>query len=117
MCPAQDGKMVNGLLELTVVRPSKSPYASPAFLVPNRDGGFRMVVDNCKVNAKVVLDSYPKPTIEQALVKFGGAVMFSILDPNSDYYQIPYLREVDGSLFSVPHSDYLNLTSCPWALV
>ena len=35
--------MVNELLEQGVVRPSKSPYASPAFLVPKSAGGFRMV--------------------------------------------------------------------------
>ena len=59
--------MVNGLLGQGVVRPSKSPYASPGFLVPKRDGGFRLVVDYRKVNAKVVFDSYPMPTIDQAL--------------------------------------------------
>jgi len=81
--------MVNELLEKGLVRPSKSPYASPAFLVPKRDGGFRMVVDYRKVNAKVVFDSYPMPTIEQALDQFGRAVVFSVLDLNSAYYQIP----------------------------
>jgi hypothetical protein len=65
-------KMVDKLLEQGVVRPSKSPYASPAFLVPKSGGGFRMVVDYRKVNAKVTFDSYPIPTIEQAFEQFGA---------------------------------------------
>jgi len=47
------------------------------------------VVDYRKVNTKIVFDSYPMPTIEQALDQFGGAVVFSVLDLNSAYYQIP----------------------------
>ena len=82
-------EMVDGLLEQGVVRPIKSPYASPAFLVPKCDGGFHLVVDYRKVNAKVVFDSYPMPTIEQALDQFSGASVFSVLDLNSAYYQIP----------------------------
>jgi hypothetical protein len=81
--------MVSDLLEQGVIRPSKSPYASPAFLVPKSGGDFRMVVDYRKVNAKVVFDSYPMPTIEQAFEQFGGAVVFSVLGLNSAYYQIP----------------------------
>jgi hypothetical protein len=81
--------VVDELLEQGVVRPSKSPYASPAFLVPKSGGGYRMVVDNRKVNGKVVLDSYPMSTVEQAFKQFGGAVVFSVLDLNSAYYQIP----------------------------
>ena len=80
---------VNELLQQGVVRPSKSPYASPAFLVPKRDGGFRLVVDYTKVNSKVLFDSNPMPTIEHALDQFGGAVVFSVVDLNSAYYQIP----------------------------
>ena len=71
------------------MRESKSPYAIPAFPVPKKYSGFRMVVDYRKVNSKVVFDSYPMPTIEQALDQFGGAVVFSVLDLNSAYYQIP----------------------------
>jgi hypothetical protein len=85
-------KMVDELLEQDVVRLSKSPYASPAFLVPKGGGGFCMVLDYQKVNAKVVFDSYPMPTIEQAFEQFGGAVVFSVLDLNSVYYQIPLSR-------------------------
>jgi hypothetical protein len=48
-----------------------------------------MVVDYRKVNAKVAFDSYPMTNIEQAFEQFGGAVVFSVLDLNSSYYQIP----------------------------
>jgi hypothetical protein len=69
-------EMVIQLLEEGVIRPSKSSYASPAFLVPKNGGNFRLVVDYRKVNSKVVFDSYPMPTIDQALEQFGGAVTF-----------------------------------------
>jgi hypothetical protein len=48
-----------------------------------------MVVDYRKVSAKVVFDSCPMPTIEQAFEEFGGAAVFSVLDFNCAYYQIP----------------------------
>jgi len=82
-------KMIDDLLEQGVVRPSKSPYASPAFLVPKSGGEFRMIVDYRKVNSKVVFNSYPTPTINQAFEQFWGAVVFSVFDLNSAYYQIP----------------------------
>ena len=56
-------QIVNELLEQGVLRPRKSPYSSPAFLVPKKDGGFRMVLDYRNVNAKIVFDSYPMPTV------------------------------------------------------
>jgi hypothetical protein len=82
-------RIVNELLEQGVIRPSKSQYASPAFLMPKGEGGFRLVVDYRKVNSKIVFDSYPMPTIEQAFEQFAGAAIFSVLDLNSAYFQIP----------------------------
>lgn len=75
--------MIDDLLEQGVVRSSKSPYSSPAFLVPKSRGGFRMVVDYQKVNSKVAFHSHPMPTIEQAFEEFRGAMVCSLLDLNS----------------------------------
>jgi len=63
-------QIVNELLDQGVVRPSKFQYASPALLVPKSGGGFRTVVDYRKVNAKVLFDSYPMPSINQAFDQF-----------------------------------------------
>jgi hypothetical protein len=82
-------EMVDDLLADGVIRPSRSPYASPAFLVPKNGGGFRLVVDFRKVNTKIMFDSYPMPTIDQAFEQFGGATIFSVFDLNSAYFQIP----------------------------
>jgi len=100
------------LLEQGVVRPSTFPHASPTFLVPMSTAGFRLVVVYRKVNSKVVFDSYPMPTIEQA---FGCAVVFYVSDLNSAYYQIP-LRFGVVRLPSARHSLYINSTSCLWGV-
>jgi hypothetical protein len=55
---------VEDLLRQGIIRPSKSPYASPAFLVTKSGGSYRMVVDFRKVNKKIKFDSYPMPTID-----------------------------------------------------
>jgi hypothetical protein len=57
-------EFLEDLLQKGVVQPSKSPYASPAFLLPKSGGGYQMVVDYCKVNKKICFDSYPLPKIE-----------------------------------------------------
>jgi len=48
-----------------------------------------MVVDYSKVNKKICFDSCPLPKIEQAFQHFSGSTVFSVLDFNSAYYQIP----------------------------
>ena len=88
--------IVNQLLEQGVVRPSKSPYASPAFLAPKGEMALRMVVDYRKVNSKIIFDSYTMRTIDQAFEQLGGAAVFSVFDLNSAYYQIPVYEEPAG---------------------
>jgi hypothetical protein len=85
-------EFVQDLERQGVVQASQSPYASPAFLLTKPDGGYRMVVDYRKVNKKIAFDAYPLPTLEQAFQHFAGAKVFSILDLNSAYYQVPLTK-------------------------
>jgi len=82
-------EFVEDLLQKRVVRPSKSSYASPEFFLPKSGGGYRMIVGYRKVNKKNCFDSYPLPKIEQAFQNFSEAMLFSVLDFNSAYYQMP----------------------------
>ncbi|PNF31069.1 hypothetical protein B7P43_G17391, partial [Cryptotermes secundus] len=82
-------EIVQDLLDKGVVRKSYSQYASPAFLVPKPSGGQRMVIDYRLLNKKIVFDAFPMPNVESAFAHFEKATIFSVLDLNSAYYQIP----------------------------
>ena len=81
-------KQVTEMIELDVVRPSKSPWSSPVVLVRKKDGSFRFCVDYRKLNSITKSDVYPLPNIDDALSSFNGARFFSTLDCNSGYWQI-----------------------------
>lgn len=86
--------IINRLLKDGVIRPSVSPYAAPVFLVPKSGGsGSRLVVDYRALNRKVVLESVPLPDIHNCFSWFAGAKVFSVLDLNQAYYQIPLDEE------------------------
>ena len=80
---------VDLLLQKGVIRPSNSNYASPAFLVPKSNGKYRMVVNYQKLNKKIKFDCFPLPTIEGAFQHFSGAKIFSVIDLNMAYHQVP----------------------------
>jgi hypothetical protein len=82
-------EIVQDFLNKGVVKKSYSQYASPAFLVPKTQAGYRIVVDYRLLNKKVVFDAFPMPSLEHLFANFQGANVFSILDLNSSFYQIP----------------------------
>lgn len=79
---------IDKLLSLNVIRPSKSSYASPAFLVPKGEKDFRMVIDYRKLNQQVDIEAVPLPDINTAFNWFAKAKYFCVLDLNSAYHQI-----------------------------
>ena len=67
-------KQVAELLKNGMIRPSKSPFSSPALMVKKKDeGAWRLVIDFIHVNALTVKGKYPIPVIEELLEEFVGA--------------------------------------------
>ena len=87
-------KQIGKMLEQGVVRPSKSPWASPVCLVRKPDGSSRVCIDYRGLNAVSVPIQQPIPRTEDCINALAGGTVFSVGDGTSAYYQVP-MREED----------------------
>ncbi|KAE9270721.1 hypothetical protein PF001_g28685 [Phytophthora fragariae] len=76
-------------LELGIVRPSTSPWASPVLMIRKPDGGIRFCIDYRRLNAVTIKDCYPMPLIDDILDVLRGAKLFSTMDIASGYWNVP----------------------------
>jgi hypothetical protein len=81
------------MLELGVIRESKSPWFSPVVLVTKKNGDVRFCVDYRRLNALTTKDSYPLPNIFDTLGALGGCQYFCTMDLASGFWQIPMAEE------------------------
>lgn len=72
-----------------IVRPSSSPWASPAHLVPKATGGWRLCGDYRRLNTITQKDSYPLPNIYAFASHLHGAKIFSHIDLIKGFWQVP----------------------------
>ena len=85
---------VEKMLREGVIEPATTEWASPVVLVPKPDGSLRFCVDYRRLNAITVRDTYPLPRMDECIDSLGDSCVFSTLDCNTGYWQIP-LHEAD----------------------
>ncbi|CAN8069905.1 unnamed protein product [Agarophyton chilense] len=81
------------MLRAAVIKPAQSPWASPVVLAPKQDGSWRFCVDYRRLNAVTVKDVYPIPRMGEYIDSLGTATVFTTLNANWGYWQVP--RAID----------------------
>jgi hypothetical protein len=89
------------LLDKGYIRPSSSPWVSPALFVKKKDGSLRMCVDYRPLNAVTIKNKYPLPCIDVLFEQLAGAQVFSNIDLRSGYHQIKiWASDIPKTAFS-----------------
>jgi len=80
-------------LKMGVIEPSQSDWSFPVVIVPKPVGSPRFCVDCRRLNDVTVKYSYPLPRMDDCIDFMGEASVFSMLDCDSGYWQIPVAVE------------------------
>ena len=104
-------RQVDQLLELKLIQPSTSAYASPVVLVRKPDGTMRFCIDYRKLNKSVAIDRFPIPLIAETLDALHGTQFFSTLDLRSGFWQIPLDKSSRAKTAFITHRGLYEWTT------
>jgi Reverse transcriptase (RNA-dependent DNA polymerase)/RNase H-like domain found in reverse transcriptase len=79
----------NSMLKAGIIRRSSSQWNSPLHLVRKKDGSWRPCGDFRPLNLITTADKYPLPNMADFAARLGGCRVFSKLDLNKGYLQVP----------------------------
>jgi len=107
-------------VHMGVFKPSQSDWSFPVVMVPKPDGSPRFCAEYRRLNDVKVKDTCPLPRMDNCIVLLGEASVFSMLDCNSGYWQIPVaVEDQDKTTFTCHEGTYkyirlpFGLTSAP----
>jgi hypothetical protein len=79
-------KQVHGMLNSSLIQPSTRPFSSSVLLVKKKDGSWHFCMNYHALNATIVKDRFPIPTVDDMLDELYGALYFTKLDLRAGYH-------------------------------
>ena len=70
-----------------------TPWCAGMVVVPKKSGKVRICVDLKPLNESVLREVHPLPKVDETLAQLSGAKVFSKLDANSGFWQIPLSKQ------------------------
>jgi len=112
-------KQLKEMLELDLIEPSFSPWASPCILVKKKDNTLRFCIDYRKLNAITTPQRWPLPVIDETLQSLGqySPKYFSSLDLLSGYWQCEVDEESRPKTAFTTHVRNYSWRTLPFGLM
>ena len=110
-------ELLKEMQEANVIKPCKSPWASPVVLVRKKDGTLRFCVDYRKLNEVTKADTFPLPKIDNLLDQLGKSKYFSTLDLKSGYWQIKAHPSSQEKTAFTTHQGLFEFRMMPFGLM
>ena len=108
---------IKEMLGAGTVHPSQSLWCNAGVLVHKKDGGLHFCINFCKLNARMKMDSYPLPHIQEAIESLVGAGDFSCLDLKAGFCQIAMDEaSKQSTAFTVGNSGFFECKCMPFGL-
>jgi transposase InsO family protein len=99
------------------IRPSHSPWASPAVLARKKDNSLRFCVDYRFLNSRTIRDAYALPRVDDTLDALSGARLFSCLDLRGGYWQVELEESAkEKTAFTVGNLGFFEFNVMPFGL-
>jgi hypothetical protein len=84
-------KELERMESLGVISKVETPteWCAGMVVVPKKDGTVRICIDLKSLNSSVLRETHPLPKVDDLLAQLSGSKLFSKLDANSGFWQIP----------------------------
>ena len=115
---AEVEKQIQVMLNQGIITESSSPWMAPAVFVPKKSGEIRICVDYRGLNKKSTKDAYPLPLPDEVQDRLSGSKIFSKLDLQSGYWQLPvHIHDQEKTAFCPgPGMGLYQFTRMPFSL-
>jgi len=107
---------VERMRSMDVIEPAGGEWASPVVMVQKPDGSVRFCIDCRKLNLMTIKDAYPILRMDEGIESLGDAGVFSTLDCNAGFWQIPVAEEDKHLTALTCHSGAWQCVRLPFGL-